>query len=117
MLNADYLSKEQLMDEIIQDFADSGHMNKENKEQIKRVLLSPHRHCHSISSSGSKRSNLSDMFSQSQSSSASRRTSEQDHEHLSRKNSFIHFTHENRFRNKSVKLSSSEIDLENRVGF
>jgi hypothetical protein len=119
LLNADFLSKEQLMDEIIQDFADSGHMNKENKEQIKRVLLSPHRHCHTISSSGSKRSNLSDMFSQSQSSSNSRRTSanDQDHEHLSRKNSFIHFTHEHRFRNKSVKLSSSEIDLENRVGF
>ena len=118
MLNADFSSLEQLMDEIIQDFTDSGHMNKENKEQIKRILLSPHRHCHSITSSGSKRSNLSDLFNKSQSSSNSRRSSanDQDNGNLSRKSSFIHFTHEHRLKNKSFKLSTSEIDLENRVG-
>lgn len=118
LLSSDHESLDFLMDEIIQDFIDSGHMNKENKEQIKRVLLSPHRHNHSMSASGSKKSTMSDLFNANQSGNNSRRTSANEPENsttgnISRKNSFINLS-DHKFR-KSVKLSNSEIELDNKV--
>ena len=106
------------MDEIIQDFIDSGHMNKENRDQIKKVLQSSHRHNHhSLSALSSKKSTMSDLFSANQSASGSRRTSTHEPDNstgnISRKNSFINFSESSKFR-KSVKASNSEIDLENR---
>ena len=111
LLNSDFETSDLLMDEIIQDFIDSGHMNKENKEQIKSILLSPHRHTHTISNSASRKSNMSDMLN---STSTSRRTSSNDQDlNESRKNSLI--SQEARVRNKSFKLNMNEIDLESKV--
>jgi len=110
LLNSDFESSDLLMDEIIQDFIDSGHMNKENKEQIKNILLSPHRHTHTISNSASRKSMISDMLN---SASTSRRTSNEQEIIESRKNSLIS---ESRIKNnKSFKSNMNEIDIESKV--
>ena len=44
LLNSDHDSFTGIVDEMIQDFIDSGHMNKENKYLVKRTLLSNHKH-------------------------------------------------------------------------
>ncbi len=72
LLNSDHESLVDVIDEMIQDFCDSGHMNKENREQVKRTLLSHHRHNQSsliTGGSGSglqrKKSTISDLFNPS----------------------------------------------------
>lgn len=48
---------------MIHDFVDSGHMNKENRELVKRTILSQHRHNNSLGNSGMrKKSTISDFF-------------------------------------------------------
>ncbi len=63
LLNSDRDSFADVVDDIIQDFIDSGHMNKDNKFLVKRALLSNHRH--EMTNSGGfmrKKSTISDFF-------------------------------------------------------
>lgn len=63
LLDCDNPSFEAVFDEMVQDFIDSGHMNKENKERLKRTLLSQHSHHISFSALVRKKSSISLAFS------------------------------------------------------
>ena len=61
---------------MIQDFCDSGHMNKENREHVKRTLLSHHRHNQAFTGGLTrKKSTISEFFPQQHTSCSSRRQS------------------------------------------
>ena len=76
LLNSDHDSVLDVFDEMIQDFCDSGHMNKENREQVKRTLLSHHRHNQAFTGGLTrKKSTISEFFPQQHASSSSRRQS------------------------------------------
>lgn len=53
-----------IVDKIVHDFVDSGHMNKENREMMRRTLMSDHRACNSFGVSGltRKKSTMSEFF-------------------------------------------------------
>lgn len=122
LLNSDHDSFTGIVDEMIQDFIDSGHMNKENKYLVKRTLLSNHKH--DSSNTGGfmrKKSTISDFFpgSRRPSSFNSEQAyqSENNSSSVSRKNSSAQFSDTNSQREKKAanmdsKLSNSEIHLE-----
>jgi len=62
LLNAEGPSFQDVMDEMIQDFINSGHMNKENRERLKALLLSEHAHELSNSALIRKKSSMSLAF-------------------------------------------------------
>ena len=109
---------------MIQDFIDSGHMNKENKYLVKRTLLSNHKH-DSANTGGfmRKKSTISDFFpgSRRPSSFNSEQAyqSENNSSSVSRKNSSAQFSDTNSQRerkaNMDSKLSTSEVHLERGV--
>ena len=121
ILNSDHESIVDVIDEMIQDFVDSGHMNKENKDQVKKTILSHHRHNQAFSGALSrKKSTMSEFFP------GSRRQSTFNSEHAcnseytststSRKNSSVQYSDLNLNKNKGEnKLSQSEFDLDAKV--
>ena len=44
IMNSEAEKVQDVYDEMVRDFVDSGHMNKESREQIKRTLMLKHRH-------------------------------------------------------------------------
>ena len=108
---------------MVQDFIDSGHMNKENKDQIKKTLLCQHRHNQAASGGMSrKKSTISDFFpignSRRQSAFNSDLIfhSENTSSSASRKNSSIQYSDMAIHKSKNEKCMS-EANLENGVGF
>ncbi len=63
LLDAEGPCFQDVIDEMIQDFIDSGHMNKENRERLKTTLLSEHAHEASNSALMRKKSSISLAFS------------------------------------------------------
>lgn len=118
LLNSDHDSFADVVDEVIQDFIDSGHMNKENKTLVRRALLSSHRH--DPTNSGGfirKKSTISDFFpgSRRPSSFNSEQVyhSENNSSSASRKNSYAQFSESSK--RMDAKLSASEVNLEKGV--
>jgi hypothetical protein len=113
-----------IVDEMVQDFINSGHLNKENRELIKRTLLSNHRRNNTFSMGGMsrKKSTISEFFpigSRRQSTFTADPTafnSENASMGTSRKNSSVQFSESsNMEKNKNQKLSMSEFNLQNKV--
>lgn len=120
LLNSDHESLVDVIDEMIQDFCDSGHMNKENREQVKRTLLSHHRHNQSSLITGGsgaglqrKKSTISDLFNPS-----SRRPSTFIHQPQSSNNeqatNLLH-TDDSGFGNHHSRKQFSEFNLSSKM--
>lgn len=64
LLNCEQETFPNIVDKIVHDFVDSGHMNKENREMMRRTLMSDHRTCNSFGVSGltRKKSTMSEFF-------------------------------------------------------
>jgi hypothetical protein len=64
ILNSDSDSIIDVIDEMIRDFVDSGHMTKENKENVKKTLLCNHNHYQATNTEPliRKKSTISDFF-------------------------------------------------------
>lgn len=112
-----------IVDDMIHDFIDSGHMNKENRELIKRTLLNNHKRNNTFNMSGltRKKSTISEFFpigSRRQSTFTAEPgmfNSENASTSTSRKNSSIQFGEFNI--DKSKKQSISDFNLQNKVTF
>ena len=63
LIDSTHETFEEVINEMVQDFIDSGHMYKENKEKVKRALNSQHRHV--AASLTRKKSAISFQFSSS----------------------------------------------------
>jgi hypothetical protein len=123
LLDSEHESTVDVFDEMIQDFVDSGHMNKENKDQVRETLCSKHKHSQPFQGGlGRKKSTISDFFpigSRRASAFNSELGSNTDNTSslTSRKNSSVHTSELNMNKAKAEKLSISEINLENGVSF
>lgn len=120
MLKCDKDSIADIIEDMVLDFIDSGHMNKENKELVKRTLLSHHRHNSIYNSSGliRKKSTISEFFplgSRRQSTFTNAFNSENTSTSNSRKNSSVQWSDLNINKAKNKKMSISEINLQNEV--
>lgn len=67
LLNCEQDSFSNIVDKIVHDFVDSGHLNKENRDIMKRTLMSEHRaasghHLFSVSGLTRKKSTMSEFF-------------------------------------------------------
>lgn len=65
LLNCEQESFPNIVDKIVHDFVDSGHLNKENREMMKRTLMSDHRTSNttfSVSGLTRKKSTMSEFF-------------------------------------------------------
>jgi len=64
ILNSDSDSIIDVIDEMIRDFVDSGHMTKENRENVKKTLLCNHNHYQASAAEPTirKKSTISDFF-------------------------------------------------------
>ena len=118
LLNNDHESFIDVIDEMVRDFIDSGHMLKENREQIKRTLLTQHRHNQAFNSGAlnRKKSTISDFFSYGRRQSTFTSidpNSGQASVNTSRKNSSVQCSDYNL--NKRNDKWTSEINLENEV--
>ncbi len=123
LLKCDHDSLTCIFEEMIQDFIDSGHMNKENKDQLKKSLLSRHRSNRTTNNFGSgsgsmrKKSTLSEFFpygSRRQSTfTAADHASENLSGETSRKSSAIQLSDLNLNKAKNKKLSMSDANLLN----
>lgn len=120
-----------IVDDLVEDFTDSGHLNKENRELVKRVLLSNHRHNSMFTSSLTggltrKKSTISEFLPYPLGNRRQSTFTNENNIHSespSRKNSSIQFSdlYINKHRNStttsnsptSKKLSISEYNLEN----
>ncbi|CAF0718290.1 unnamed protein product [Brachionus calyciflorus] len=138
LLKCDQESLIDIVEEMVQNFIDSGHMNKENRDLVKRVLLSNHRHnsvynTNSITGGLTRKKSTISEFLQYPLSSRRQSTftadninnfnSENTSVNNSRKNSSIQYSdlYINKHRNSTTttsspgnkKLSISEYNLEN----
>ncbi len=120
LLNNDHESFIDVIDEMVRDFIDSGHMLKENREQIKRTLLTQHRHNQAFNGGAlnRKKSTISDFFPYGRRQSTFTSidpNSGQASVNTSRKNSSVQCSDYNL--NKRNDKWTSEINLENEVYF
>lgn len=134
LLNCDQESWPNIVDKIVHDFVDSGHMNKENRDLMKRTLMSEHRTTNSFSVTGltRKKSTMSEFFpppigSRRQSTFtgdvpthySSTNNSDNASVTTSRKNSYAQFSGDESKKSGSSsrekKLSMSEFNLQNKV--
>ena len=133
LLNCDQETFPNIVDKIVHDFVDSGHLNKENRDIMKRTLMSEHRTANSFSVSGltRKKSTMSEFFpppigSRRQSTFtgdvpthySSTNNSDNASTSTSRKNSYAQFGGSGGVDSKSSKdkkLSMSEFNLQNKV--
>lgn len=113
ILNSTDDSLEEVIDEMVQDFIDSGHMYKENREKIKNTMLTSHSHYVSNSAMTRKKSSISLAFT------GNRRQSTFNDllssGSSSRKNSSSINELSNRVKSENKLLSISDINLENGV--
>ncbi len=117
LLNCDHESIIDVIDEMVRDFVDSGHMNKENREQVKRTLLTQHRHNQSFNGGAltRKKSTISDFFPYGRRQSTfttNDPNSGQTSQNASRKNSSVQCSEYNLSGKRQDKWSS-EANLEN----
>ena len=113
ILNSNDDSLDNVIDEMIQDFIDSGHMYKENREKFKQTMLTQHSHYMSTSAMTRKKSSISLAFT------GNRRQSTFNDllssGNSSRKNSSSINELSNRVKSENKLLSISDINLENGV--
>lgn len=128
LLKCDRESFFAIVDDLVEDFIDSGHLNKENRDQVKKVLLSNHSHNSIFSSTAAltrKKSTISEFLPYPIGSRRQSTFTNENHIHsesTSRKNSSIQFSdfYINKYRNSTTasgsstnkKLSISEDNLE-----
>lgn len=115
LLNSDHESFIDVVDEMVRDFIDSGHMMKENREQVKRTLLTQHKHNQTFNGGAlsRKKSTISDFFPYGRRQSTFTSidpNSGQGSSNASRKNSSVQFSDYNL--NKHNEKWTSEINLE-----
>jgi hypothetical protein len=129
LLKCDHSSLSGIFEEMIRDFVDSGHMNKENKEQLKKTLLSRHRLARTTNNYGSggggggsvirKKSTISEFFPYGSRRQSTFTSGEHGSDNFfsaeaSRKSSAVQLSDLNLNKSKNKKLSMSDANLLNK---